>query len=151
VRLERRLGMTTRNLSIDTTIEIAAPPSKILEALTTEAGYRAWLTETATYDDTHAAFPFERADGTRLVRFRIDHKDAHGIAMTCVAEQANPDWFGTELAFSIEGNRVRVVHSGYRTRNETYEQSIAGWTYFLGSLKSYVETGRGTPNKAQVR
>ena len=138
--------MTTTNSSIETTIEVAAPAASIIAALTTEAGFRGWFTDAATCDATYAAFPFKRPDEMRLVMFRIDHQDARGIAMTCTAEHNNPDWLGTQLAFSFEGNRVRVVHSGYRERNESYEQYVAGWAYFLGSLKSYLETGRGTPN-----
>lgn len=138
--------MTTKNLTIETTIEVAAPAAEIIKALTTEAGFRGWFTDAATRDGTRAEFPFKRPDGTRLVTFRIDHEDARGIAMTCTAERDNPDWLGTKLALSCEGNRVRVVHSGYREQNECYEQCVGAWPYFLASLKSYLETGRGTPN-----
>src|ERR1700759_4274874 len=110
--------MTTKNLTIEATIEVAASAPAILAALTTEAGFRGWFTDGATCDGTHAAFPFKRADGLRLVMFRIDHQDARGIAMTCTAVRDNPDWLGTKLALSVEDNRVRVVHAGYPEDNE---------------------------------
>jgi uncharacterized protein YndB with AHSA1/START domain len=134
--------------TIENTIEIAAPSHRIVEALTTQAGYRGWFTETATFDGTHATFTFARPEITRVVMFRVDHSDARGVAMTCTSEQNNPEWRGTKLAITVEGSRVRLVHSGYPEKDECYERCVQGWAYFLPSLKSYVETGRGTPYPA---
>jgi uncharacterized protein YndB with AHSA1/START domain len=131
--------------TIENTIEIAAPAARILEALTTQAGYRGWFTETAIFDGTQVTFSFARPEVTRTQTFRVDHSDARGIAMTCTSQQNSPDWLGTRLAISVEGNRVRLVHAGYPEKNEYYEQCTQGWAYFLASLKGYVETGRGTP------
>ncbi len=131
--------------TIENTIEIAAPADRILAALTTEAGLRGWFTETATFDGSRATFTFARPEITRTVTFRVDRCDARGIAMTCTAEHNNPEWRDTELAISLEGNRVRLVHAGYRDKDENYERCVKGWAYFMPSLKSYVETGRGTP------
>jgi uncharacterized protein YndB with AHSA1/START domain len=131
--------------TIENTIEIAAPTHRIVEALTTEAGYRGWFTERATFDGRHATFSFARPDGTRTMTFRVDRSDAGGVAMTCTAEENNPAWRGTHLAITVEGGRVRLVHSGYPAKDEYYAQCVQGWAYFLPSLKRYVETGRGTP------
>ncbi len=131
--------------TIENTIEIAAPTHRILEALTTEAGLRGWFTESAAFDGSQATFTFVRPDITRTSTFRVDRCDARGIVMTCTAEQNNPEWRGTQLAISVEGSRVRLVHSGYAAKDECYERCVKGWAYFMPSLKSYVETGRGTP------
>jgi uncharacterized protein YndB with AHSA1/START domain len=133
--------------TIENTIEIAAPAHRIIEALTTEAGYRGWWTDEATYDGKAARFPFRNRDGARIVTFRVDQADARGVVMTCTAQEDNPDWLGTKLAISVEGGHVRLVHSGYPAKNETYERCVQGWAYFVTSLKSYVETGAGTPYK----
>jgi uncharacterized protein YndB with AHSA1/START domain len=131
--------------TIENTIEIAAPAHRIVEALTTQAGYRGWFTEAARVEGTCVTFGFPRPELTRTVTFQIDHSDARGIAMTCTAEENNPEWRGTKLAISVEGSRVRLVHSGYPAKDECYERCAQAWPYFLASLKSYVETGRGTP------
>ena len=131
--------------TIENTIEIAAPASKILAALTTEAGLRGWFAESATFDGTHATFTFARPEITRSVSFSVDRCDARGIVMSCTAEHNNPEWRGTTLAMSVESNRVRLVHAGYPAKDECYERCVQGWAYFMPSLKAYVETGRGTP------
>lgn len=131
--------------TIEHTIETTAPASDILRALTTEAGYRAWWTQTATFDGRHATFTFAKPTCTRKMTFLVDRSDARGIAMTCTASENNPDWLGTKLAISLEGGRVRLVHAGYPEKNENFDQCVQGWSYFMASLKSYLETGRGTP------
>ena len=131
--------------TIENTIEIAAPASSILAALTTEAGLRGWFTESATFDGKHATFTFARPEITRVVSFAVERCDARGIVLRCTAEQNNPEWRDTTLAMSVEGNHVRLVHSGYPAKDECYERCVQGWAYFMPSLKSYVETGRGTP------
>jgi hypothetical protein len=137
-------GQTTM-YSIEKTIQIAAPTHRIVEALTTQAGYRGWFTQSATFDGTHATFAFVRPEITRKVTFRVDRSDGAGVAMTCTSEENNPAWRGTKLAITVQGDRVQLVHSGYAAKDDYYEQCVQGWEYFLPSLKSYVETGRGTP------
>ena len=37
------------------------------------------------------------------------------------------------------------THEGFVKKDEVYEQARGNWNYFLTSLKSYLETGKGTP------
>jgi hypothetical protein len=37
------------------------------------------------------------------------------------------------------------THDGFAQVDEAYEQIRGNWEYFLDSLKSYLETGKGTP------
>jgi hypothetical protein len=37
------------------------------------------------------------------------------------------------------------THDGFVKKDEAYEQTRGNWDYFLDSLKSYLETGKGTP------
>jgi uncharacterized protein YndB with AHSA1/START domain len=131
--------------TIENAIDIAAPTDRIIEALTTEAGYRGWFTEATTFDGKQATFSFARPEITRTQTFRVDRSDGRGVAMTCTSETNNAEWLGTTLTIAVEGGRVRLAHAGYREKNEYFEQCTQGWAYFLASLKGYVETGRGTP------
>jgi uncharacterized protein YndB with AHSA1/START domain len=131
--------------TIENTIEVSAPAAKIIAAVTTEAGFRGWWSDAATYDGKTAVFPFKKPGNTMIATFEVDRADDRGVVLTCTAEDNNPDWLGTKLAISVEGGHVRLVHSGYATKNECYDQCTKGWAYFLASLKSYLETGRGTP------
>ena len=135
--------------TIDKTIEIAAPLAEVRTAITTEAGYRAWFAQDADFDGKQATFRFAQPTETRSVTFRVDRCDRHGIAMTCLAHENNPDWLGTTLAIELaetpSGTRLRLAHAGYPARNEVYERCSEAWPYFLRSLAAYMMTGTGEP------
>ena len=135
--------------TIDTTLDVTAPLPRVLDAITTEAGYRAWWAQDADFDGQHATFRFSVPGERRVVTFRIDRRDGSGIAMTCVAHENNPDWLGTRLSIELVpaagGTRVHLVHAGYPAKNEVYERCSQAWPYFLRSLASYMSTGTGEP------
>ncbi|MFC1558812.1 SRPBCC domain-containing protein, partial [candidate division KSB1 bacterium] len=57
------------------------------------------------------------------------------------------EWKGTIIKWKIAGNesesKVTFTHEGLVPALECYEICIAGWGNFLGSLKNYLETGKG--------
>jgi uncharacterized protein YndB with AHSA1/START domain len=128
---------------------ISAPLARVRTAITTEAGYHAWLAQDAEFDGKQATFRFAVPGEPRSVSFRVDRCDGTGIVMTCIAHENNVSWLGTKLAIELgetpTGTLVHLVHSGYRSKNEVYERSIEGWQHFLRSLASYLMTGTGEP------
>jgi uncharacterized protein YndB with AHSA1/START domain len=138
--------------TIEHTIDIAAPLSQILTAVTTKDGFRGWWTRDTTFDAAtqQATFRFGKAAGAVAMTFRLDRSDERGVAMTCVAHEANPDWLGTRLEIALAptqaGTRVHLVHAGFAANNECYAMCIKGWAFFLASLAKYVETGTGEPH-----
>ena len=52
-----------------------------------------------------------------------------------------------EIAENETGSKVTLTHQGLVPVLECYEICHAGWGFFLGSLKSYLETGKGYPYK----
>ena len=135
--------------TIESTIDITAPLTPILSAISTEAGFRAWLAEDADFDGKHATFRFAQPREPRAVTFRVDRRDGDGIVMTCIAHENNADWLGTTLAIELgetpTGTRVHLAHAGYHAKNEVYERCSDAWPYFLRSLASYMMTGTGEP------
>ena len=135
--------------TIDNTLDISAPLARVLTAITTEPGYRAWWAQDADFDGQRATFRFSTPSETRTVTLRVDRCDGNGIVMTCVAHENNPDWLGTTLAIDLaetkSGTRVHLVHSGYPQKNEVYERCGEAWPYFLRSLAKYTMTGTGEP------
>jgi uncharacterized protein YndB with AHSA1/START domain len=59
------------------------------------------------------------------------------------------EWKGTTIKWKIAGNetgsKVTLTHQGLVPALECYKICQAGWGYFLGSLKNYLETGKGYP------
>jgi uncharacterized protein YndB with AHSA1/START domain len=135
--------------TIDSSIDIPAPLARIRTAITTEAGYRAWLAQDADFDGKQATFRFAQPTETRSVKFQVHRCEASSIVMTCIAHENNPDWLGTTLAIELgetpTGTRVHLAHSGYPAKNEVYERCSEAWPYFLRSLASYMTTGTGEP------
>jgi uncharacterized protein YndB with AHSA1/START domain len=63
------------------------------------------------------------------------------------------EWKGTTIKWEIAGHdtgsKVTLTHRGLVPALECYEICQAGWDYFLGNLKNYLETGRGYPFRNQ--
>ena len=59
------------------------------------------------------------------------------------------EWVGTKLAFDLTATDDETVvlftHADWREPSEFMAHCSARWAYFLLSLKSYLETGKGTP------
>jgi uncharacterized protein YndB with AHSA1/START domain len=142
--------------TIENSIEIAAPVAALRTAITTRDGFRAWFADDTRVDAAgRFTFSFPQPDVTRAVTFTLDRADDRGIAMTCVHEENNPDWRGTELAIRLTplaGGKTRVdlAHAGYPSKNEVYARCVDGWAHFLGSLAKYATTGKGEPFPAKA-
>lgn len=143
--------------SITTSIDIAASPEKIYQAITTTEGERAWWTtdcEVGKKVGDQATFRFDPMggkQGTTEMRFNIDRLDRDALVrLTCTGNENNPDWQDTEITFVLaphdKGTRLGFAHTGFRAKTPNYEACVGGWTHFIQSLKSYAETGKGTPH-----
>jgi uncharacterized protein YndB with AHSA1/START domain len=136
--------------SIHDEISINAPAAKVYQALATHAGYRGWwnaVAEVPAAPGGEAQLRFVK-DGTPVnMSYRIDQlQPTQSVHWTCTAHDM-PGWVGTTLDWSLEesGGKTRVVfeHAGWK---DVVPAPVAqGWKHFLGSLKSYVETGTGQP------
>jgi hypothetical protein len=58
-------------------------------------------------------------------------------------------WFNTDIVFDLaeQGDRtiVRFDHSGWPEVSDLFRDCSMSWAYFLESLRSLLEEGRGTP------
>ena len=128
--------------TIQTSIEIAAPIATLHPAITTLEGFRAWLAEDT---QVHAPGRYTFSFGPRAVTFAVDRADDRSIVMTCVREQDNPDWLGTELSITLTPiaggtTRVDLVHAGYASKNECYARSSV-----ISPTARYVPMSNATP------
>ena len=55
-----------------------------------------------------------------------------------------------EIAENKTGSKVTLTHHGLLPALECFEICQAGWGYFLGSLKDYLETGKGYPYRETI-
>jgi hypothetical protein len=126
------------------------PSLKVIEAITTTAGYRQWWTDDCAIGHKAGDGALFRFAGIE-VAFRIDRVDARGIEMTCVRNRNYPGWQNPHLAIralaDAAGTYVDLVHDGYLSRQGCYDECVSGWDYDIKSLRTYCETGRSTPHK----
>src|SRR5687768_14495728 len=136
--------------SIRDSIGIAASPEAAMRALTTQAGYNGWWSKDCVVPEQagrEATLRFDKAGTIVTMRWHIDSIDPKGrVKWTCVGHDM-ADWIGTTLGWTVapEGGGVRVEldHAGWK--GAPPEPVRQGWRHFLGSMKQYLETGRGEP------
>ncbi len=137
--------------TIENTIQIAATPKSVLEALTTKTGIQGWWTPDVECDSDkrEVTYRFVKPEGEMAVTFQLVSSDETGLVMKCIRQKNNADWLGTTLAFKpvLDGakTRVELSHAGYPAKNDLYDNCVKGWGHFLGSLQRFVETGTGSP------
>jgi uncharacterized protein YndB with AHSA1/START domain len=63
-----------------------------------------------------------------------------------ISRQVSPQWAGTSISWQLtpvhNGTRLIFTHDGF---DQVDERAHEAWVFFLASLKSYMETGKGTP------
>ena len=136
--------------SIKDEVRIQASVSKVYDALTKQAGYRGWWNAVGEVPESvggEAKLRFVKDGQPVNMSFRIDEqKPNESVRWTCIAHDM-PSWVGTTLTWRIKESGSAVVltldHSGWK--DSAPEPVAQGWKHFLGSLKSYVETGTGQP------
>jgi uncharacterized protein YndB with AHSA1/START domain len=143
--------------SYTTEIQISTKPDSVYKALTVDIDK--WWTELsnkASHVGDQLVVHFE--DNTKWVM--IISKSIHNQSLVWKVVKANHDiadltkkdeWKGTTIKWVIveneAGSRLTLTHQGLVPKLECFEICEAGWGYFLGSLKDYLETGKGYPYK----
>lgn len=136
--------------SIKQEVRIKGSGHQVYEALTLQAGYRAWWNKAGEVPEAVGGEPklhFVKDGQPVEMRFRIDEmKEDAAVRWTCVAHDM-PSWVGTTLNWRLAEQGTDVVvsfeHAGWK--DAAPEAVAQGWQHFVGSLKSYVETGTGQP------
>jgi uncharacterized protein YndB with AHSA1/START domain len=136
-------------------LTIAATPARIWSALTLSDEISHWWTNDLNVTPevgSLAEFRFGEW-GDVVLRFEVAElerdKKVHWIYRFGSVAQ----WAGTSVTWQLtpvhNGTRLLFTHDGFVKKDEAYEQTRGNWNYFLDSLKSYLETGKGTPGFPQ--
>lgn len=136
---------------------LAAPASRVYEALTTQHGIQNWWTtscEVGTtvgeqisirFGQTFKVLQIEALRPATEVRWCVI--DAHLVVPGLTRTN---EWIGSTIVFQLApqsgaATLLQLEHIGLTPQVECYEICSHGWNQFLGSLKSYIETGKGAP------
>jgi len=127
------------------TIKVA--PEKVYQAVTTQEGIESWWCKNTTAQPETGflnIFIFGKFRNEMKVTELVPHKK---VAWECI--NSIEEWIGTTISFDLEekdGHTVlRFVHGGWRAVTDMFASCNYDWALFLKSLKSFCETGIGTP------
>jgi len=147
------------NKSYAREMTVSASPSAAYRALT--EGIDQWWTTTSnpiTSAGDAVAFSFKPTFWKMRVRQMVPEKlielvciEAHHVHAGLPAS-IREEWLGTVLRWRIEpqagGTRIVFEHEGLVPALNCYDICEAGWDhFFLNSLKSYLDTGKGIPGE----
>jgi hypothetical protein len=128
------------------------------KALATREGLAAWWT-TNTQGES-------KVGGVVKFRFSADGKEIGGFDMNVLdlepgkrvlweVVEGPAEWIGTKISFDLrqegEYSIILFKHEGWKEPVEFMHHCSTKWAIFLMSLKSLVETGKGSPSPDDVR
>lgn len=132
-------------------ITIKAAPARVFTAVTRHDEITQWWANQVTAEPTIgsiAEFCFNNGEVMRMkIADLVVDKSISWLVRD--APQYAHLWEGTTITWhfapAAHGTQLRFAHGGFAVVDSGYEQTRTGWEYFLESLKSYLETGHGTP------
>lgn len=129
---------------------IDTDPERVFSALTKQDEIAGWWTDDLSVTPeigSLAEFRFTRW-GAGILRLEVAELDQNA-KVRWISRQVPPQWTGTSVTWQLtpvhNGTRVVFTHDGFARVDAAYESTRRNWQYFLDSLKSYLETGKGTP------
>ncbi len=132
-------------------LTIKAPAETVFAAITQGDKITRWWANHAVAEPTVGSRIELRFDNGEVMIMEIFDLTA-GKDVSWLVRQAPQYahlWEGTtitwDLAPALTETTLFFGHHGFAVDDTGYKQTRSGWDYFLTSLKSYLETGIGTP------
>jgi uncharacterized protein YndB with AHSA1/START domain len=127
---------------------IKAPPEKVYQAITTQEGLiNWWCKRTAAKPEVGFVniFTFGNSPDEMKITGLTPNKRVEWQCIKSVDE-----WMNTTISFDLEEKDGRTIlrfaHSGWRSATDFFDACNYDWGRFMTSLKSFCETGVGTPS-----
>jgi len=129
-------------------VVIKVTPEKVYKAVTTQEGIEKWWCKNTTAKPEVRfvnIFIFGKFRNEMQVTKLDPNKRVEWKCINSIEE-----WIDTEISFDMEelnGNTIlRFTHRGWKAVTDTFAGCNYDWAIFLKSLKSFCETGTGTPS-----
>jgi uncharacterized protein YndB with AHSA1/START domain len=132
---------------------INASTELVYQAITTAEGIRNWWTRDAVIDSTIGGIGefgfFNRRIVTKIEITEL--KPPVRVGWKTISSGAPGGWSGTTVTFDLRNEGSETVlsfaHRGFEHADEGYARVTTGWGIYLGSLKQYLEMGKGAPRE----
>jgi uncharacterized protein YndB with AHSA1/START domain len=107
-----------------------------------------WAYEARVKPEVGALGEFRFRPPAGVLQFEMTELDERS-KVHWISRQGTPHWTGTSVTWQLtpvqNGTRVVFTHDEFAQVDEAYGRTRGNWEYFISSLKSYLETGKGTP------
>jgi uncharacterized protein YndB with AHSA1/START domain len=128
---------------------IAATPKRVWSALTQPDELAHWSTGEIAHRRPEVGILAQFRFRQGLVSFTLRSANWRPETVSWMTGQSPPSLGGTRVIWRLTqvqaGTKVILSHEGFTQADEAYEDTKRDWDDFLDSLKSYLETGKGTP------
>ncbi len=131
-------------------LKINAPVRRVYEALSTQDGVSRWWTrDTLMKSEVGSIAKFGFNKRAVVFEMRIDRLDHdRRVKWSCIG--GHPEWESTEIIFEMRldpaGTLLRFGHMKWKSADGILPLCSYDWARYLTSLKSYLETGKGSPH-----
>jgi uncharacterized protein YndB with AHSA1/START domain len=134
-------------------VGIKSSLEEVYKALATREGLAAWWTSSTQGDSRVGGtlkFPFSAA-GVEIGSIDMKVLELHPAKRVLWQVVDGPqEWIGTQVSFDLKqgGDHAIVLfkHQGWKEPVEFMHHCSTKWATYLMSLKSLLETGKGSPN-----
>ena len=134
-------------------VGINAPVGEVYKALTTREGLAGWWTNnTQAENKVGGALHFRfNAGGAEIGGFEMKALELQPAKRVLWQVVGGPEeWVGTRIGFELHQSGEHAIvlfkHQGWKEPVEFMHHCSTKWAMYLMSLKSLMETGKGTPN-----
>ena len=127
-------------------LTIEAAPQPVFSALTQQDEIvQWWAYEAQVKPEVGSVGEFRFRQGAFAMQLEVAEL-VQDKKVRWIPRQVPPQWAGTSVTWQLEpvsnGTSLLFTHDGFA---QIDEQAGRTWVFFLASLKSYLETGKGTP------
>ena len=127
-------------------ITIEATPQRVWEAITEQDEIVQWWAYEARVKPVVGSLAeFSFRQGALVMQFEVAEL-VQNKKIRWISRQGVPQWSGTSVTWQLtptqNGTQLVFMQDGF---DQIDERTRGAWVYFLASLKSYLEAGKGTP------
>ena len=129
-------------------VTINTPVEVVFKAVTEQEGLAGWWTkETVAAPEVGGILEFKFGDKYHNKMRVTKLEENRRIEWECF--EGDQEWVGTTFTFDLDDKTgqtvLRFSQDGWRAATDFYALCNTTWAFYMQSLKSYCETGTGTP------
>ncbi|HXW36616.1 MAG TPA: hypothetical protein VEJ36_01755 [Nitrososphaerales archaeon] len=131
-------------------VNVLAPQEIVYRAVSTPEGLHGWWCKALTTDKNSGLVQLSFSSGHLYHISLAKGGSTERVEWDVPDHNVWPEWVGTRLVFDIEGvrpnsSKLRFQHVGLPPECGCFGVCEDAWSFLMGSIKAFAETGRGTP------